>query len=199
MRDKNVSTLTCSWLSTKCRRWTVSAHQFIHEMLQLLCCWWPSSPPVILTSSRLSCSFCATRRHAHKIQFQFYKQFQATCTFLQLLPEFETKLNVRSTPSKRTTTHAQRCYGWNDWAKTFSIQPWRSFYELNGTGCNFFMCHTTRVFARLHQCQNFMWPPVQKCYFFISVLIGNGFIVVGCYVRTWISRTPSSARQCLVP
>jgi len=40
-----------------------------------------------------------------------YKQFQATCMFLQLLPEFETKLNVRSTPSKRNTTHAQRCYG----------------------------------------------------------------------------------------
>jgi hypothetical protein len=118
LRDKNVSTLTCSWLSTNCRRWTVSAHQFIHEMLRLLC-WRPSTPQVILRSSRLSCNFCATRRHAHEIQFQFYKQFQATRVFLQLLPEFETKLNVRSTPSKRTTTHAQRCYGWNDWAKTF--------------------------------------------------------------------------------
>lgn len=143
LRDMTVSTLTCSWLSTNCRRWTVSAHQFIHEMLQPLC-WQPPTPPVILRSSRLSCSFCATRRLAHEIQFQFYKQFQANRMFLQLLPEFETTRNVRLTPSKRTTTHVQRCYGWNDWAKTFFIQPWRSFQELKGTGCNF-MCHT--IFA----------------------------------------------------
>lgn len=194
LRDKTVSTLTCTWLSINCRRWTVSAHQFIHEMLQLHC-WRPPTPPVILRFSRLSCSFCAKRRHAHEIQFQFYKQPQATRMFLQLLPEFETKLNVRSTPSKKTTTQAQSCYGWNYWAKNFFIQPWRSFHELKKTGCNLFMCHI--IFARLHQCQNFMWPPVQECYFFTSTLTGNGFIIVGCCVCTRKSRTPSSARGCL--
>jgi len=44
---------------------------------------------------------------------------QATRMFLQLLPEFETKLNVRSTPSKRRRAATDEMTG----LKTFSFSP----------------------------------------------------------------------------
>jgi len=163
LRDKNVSTLTCSWLSTNCRRWTVSAHQFIYEMLQLLCCWPPSTSPVILRSSRLSCSFCATRRHAHKILFQFinsFKQLVCFCSFFQSL-----KQNLTFARRHQREIQLTRSAATDEMtAKTFFIQPWRSFHELKGTGCNFFMYHTMRIYTTA-SVSELMWPPAQKCYF----------------------------------